>query len=101
MLLLLDLLFFTPHILDKIDLLFGFFVFKDQNIVKRIIFKLILARLKNKFKVKVFKFLLNELNKKIKKNIIYIKNRLPNQRVHLNSKPERLYIVPLMTVNSY
>ena len=76
MLLLLDLLFFTPHILDKIDLLLGFFFFflKDQNIVKRIIFKLISARLKNKFKVRVFKFLLNELNKKtLKKYYIYKK----------------------------
>ena len=76
MLLLLDLLFFTPHILDKIDLLLGFFFFflKDQNIVKRIIFKLISARLKNKFKVRVFKFLLNELNKKtLRKYYIYKK----------------------------
>ena len=75
MLLLLDLLFFTPHILDKIDLLLGFFFsLKDQNIVKRIIFKLISARLKNKFKVRVFKFLLNELNKKtLKKYYIYKK----------------------------
>ena len=47
---------------------------KDQNIVKRIILKLISARLKNKFKVRVFKFLLNELNKKtLKKYYIYKK----------------------------
>ena len=55
--------FLLSHILDKIDLLLGFF-FKDQNIVKRIIFKLISTRLKNKLKVKVIKFLLKELNKK-------------------------------------
>ena len=57
--------FLLPHILDKIDLLLGFFFFfKDQNIVKRIIFKLISVRFKIKFKVKVFKFLLKGLNKK-------------------------------------